>query len=249
MRGAVNCDVGETGAGARYCRKVSVHMRVICDFDGTITRQDTTDLVLEALAHPEWQALEDRWIAGVITAAECMREQIALIDASQAELDAVLDTAVLDPGFLHFVAWCRARHVPVSIVSDGADYFISRILRRHGLLDLPIVANRLFRRDGRWHLEQPWARVGCANGSGVCKCAAAGPWGEALEMTVFVGDGRSDFCVSAKPDLLFAKSSLADYAAARGQAFIPFDTFADVTATLGAIRGDLDAGFARAASA
>lgn len=224
-------------------------MRVICDFDGTITCRDTTDLVLEALARPEWRDFEDRWIAGEINAAECMREQIALIDASPAELDAVLDGAELDPAFVRFVAWCRARDVPVSIVSDGVDYFIARILRRHGLSKLPVVANRLFRRDGRWRLEQPWARVGCANGSGVCKCAVAGPWGRVLDMTVFVGDGRSDFCVSAKPDLLFAKSKLAEYAAARGQAFIPFETFADVTATLGAIRGDLDAGFARAASA
>lgn len=49
---------------------------------------------------------------------------------------------------------------------------------------------------------------------------------------VFVGDGRSDFCVSAKVDLPFAKHRLAEYAAARGTDYIPYETFADVTATL-----------------
>jgi len=33
-------------------------MRIICDFDGTITPQDTTDRVLEALADPAWRELE-----------------------------------------------------------------------------------------------------------------------------------------------------------------------------------------------
>lgn len=224
-------------------------MRVICDFDGTITCRDTTDLVLEALARPAWRDLEDQWVAGAITAAECMRGQIALIDASPAQLDSVLDSAALDPGFADFVAWCEARNIPVSIVSDGVDYFIARILRRHGLDRLPIVANRLSRRDGAWRLDQPWARAGCANGSGVCKCAAAGPWDQALDMTVFVGDGRSDFCVSARPDMLFAKASLADYAAARGREFAPFETFADVTATLSALLGERRDGHGRAAIA
>jgi 2-hydroxy-3-keto-5-methylthiopentenyl-1-phosphate phosphatase len=54
-------------------------MRIICDFDGTITEQDTTDRVLEALADPAWRKLEAQWVATEITASDCMRQQIALI--------------------------------------------------------------------------------------------------------------------------------------------------------------------------
>ena len=39
-------------------------MHVICDFDGTISRGDTTDLVLEHLADPAWR------IEVVVTAAQ-----------------------------------------------------------------------------------------------------------------------------------------------------------------------------------
>jgi 2-hydroxy-3-keto-5-methylthiopentenyl-1-phosphate phosphatase len=49
---------------------------------------------------------------------------------------------------------------------------------------------------------------------------------------VYIGDGRSDFCVSARADVLFAKDELAAYAAGRGQAHHPFSTFHDVTAVL-----------------
>jgi 2,3-diketo-5-methylthio-1-phosphopentane phosphatase len=223
-------------------------MRIICDFDGTITPQDTTDRVLEALADPDWRELETRWIAAEITASECMRQQIALIGGGQGELDAVLDGAALDPGFGEFVAWAERRGLPVEVVSDGVDYFITRILTRHGLAHLPVVANRLAGEPGAWRLEQPWTRKGCAAGSGVCKCDVTAPWADDRPTTVYVGDGRSDFCVSARADLLFAKGALADYAAARGQPFLPFETFHDVTRALARLTGDLPADLDRAAS-
>lgn len=208
-------------------------MHILCDFDGTISRGDTTDLVLAKLADPAWRGLEDDWVAGRITAAACMRAQVTLIGGSDADLDALLDTVELDPGFVAFVAWCAARRLPISIVSDGVDRFIRRILERHGMGHLPVFANRLVGAPGARVLEQPWSREGCAAGSGVCKCALAGAWSEPKwPMTVYVGDGRSDFCVSARADLLFAKAALADYAAARAQPFIPFETFDDVTTAL-----------------
>ena len=223
-------------------------MRIICDFDGTITPEDTTDRVLEALADPAWRRLEAQWVAAEITASECMRRQIALIGGDQGELDAVLDGAALDPGFHEFVAWAERRGLPVEVVSDGVDYFITRILARHGLGRLPVIANRLTGQPGAWRLEQPWTRAGCAAGSGVCKCNVTGPWTGYRPTTIYVGDGRSDFCVSGRVDLLFAKGALAAYAEARGQAFLPFETFHDVTSALARLTGELPADLDRAAS-
>lgn len=209
-------------------------MRIVCDFDGTITRRDTVDHVLEELADPAWRDVEARWVAGEITAAECMRQQVAMIDASDGKLDALLDTVELDPDFAAFAAWCQERAFPLSIVSDGVDHFIKRILARHGLEGIPITSNVLVWGE-TLALEQPWARAGCAAGSGVCKCAVADRDKQTL---VYVGDGRSDFCVSGRADILFAKASLADYAAARGQPFHPFETFADVTAAMARLTGE-----------
>lgn len=211
-------------------------MHVICDFDGTITRKDTTDCVLAALADPAWEAVEALWIEGKITAAECMRRQIAMIGGDDIALNAVLDAVELDPAFIGFVTWCEAEAIPVTVVSDGVDHFIHRILDRHGLGRLPVIANHLVGEAYLRRLEQPWMHAGCAAGSGVCKCAAAaGRVDQDATTMVFIGDGRSDFCVSARADILFAKDTLAEYAAARGQLHHAFDTFADVTQTLTAL--------------
>ena len=207
-------------------------MRIFCDFDGTIAKVDTTDLVLTRLADPAWEDLEGRWIRGEITAAECMRGQVALIGGDDAALDAVLDGVELAEGFAEFVAWCQANAVPLTVVSDGVDRFISRILSRHGLDHLPVVANRLAGEAGARTLEQPWSRAGCAAGSGVCKCQVAATDAPTDDFMVFIGDGRSDFCVSGRADLLFARDKLAAYARSRAVPHHIFSDFHTITTTL-----------------
>lgn len=209
-------------------------MHVFCDFDGTISTVDTTDRVLSRLAAPAWEELETDWRAGRIDAAVCMKRQVALIEGDDAALDAVLDAVELAEGFTDFVAWCATHGIPLAVVSDGVDYFIRRILGRHGVGNLPVVSNRLGGGAGARRLSQPHRREGCAAGAGVCKCeATAKRLGPGLRPSlVYIGDGRSDFCVSARADILFAKDELAAYAAGRGQAHHPFHTFHDVTAVL-----------------
>ncbi|WP_304165567.1 MtnX-like HAD-IB family phosphatase [Phenylobacterium aquaticum] len=213
-------------------------MQVFCDFDGTISVADSTDHVLRRLAAPAWEALEEDWVAGRIDAATCMRGQVALIGGSDAELDAVLDEVRLDPGFADFAAWCAQAEVPLTIVSDGVDRFIQAILTREGLAHLPVISNRLVGAAGGRGLEQPYRREGCGAGSGVCKCEATSRLTTPHQPVIYIGDGRSDFCVSGRADILFAKASLAEYAAGRARPYHSFRTFHDITTTLSALLGD-----------
>lgn len=209
-------------------------MRVFCDFDGTISRLDTTDLVLRHLGGEGWEELEADWVAGRITAAECMRRQIALIEGDEQALDNLLDTVPLDPGFVAFARWCASEGVPMAIVSDGVDRFIARILQRHGLDHIAVTANRLAGAPGARRLEQPYAQSACQAGSGVCKCAVTGLRGRGADspQTIFVGDGRSDFCVAGRADWVFARDKLAAHMGERGWFYTPFSSFHDVAAAL-----------------
>jgi 2,3-diketo-5-methylthio-1-phosphopentane phosphatase len=209
-------------------------MHLFCDFDGTISVQDATDYVLERLALPEWQTIQTDWEAGKIGSAECMQRQIALINGSKAELDAVLDEVQIDPSFAEFVQFCVAQKFPVTVTSDGVDYFIQRILARHSMQFLPVVSNRLSitEQDGKttYSLSSPYSAADCAPQSGMCKCRAVGLM--AHKTTVYVGDGRSDFCVANKPSIVFAKHKLAEYCTAHHIPFFAYESFADVTRTL-----------------
>ncbi len=200
-------------------------MQVFCDFDGTISLSDTTDVILSRFAAPEWELIEEEWKRGAIGSAECMRRQIALIDASREALDATLDTLPIDPTFPAFVRYCEQKNMPVVVISDGLDYFIHRILKRYDLDYLPVIANHLhMAADGSYAMTSPHGSADCSVSSGVCKCAKIG--GPAL--SVFIGDGRSDFCAAGTADLLFAKSTLATYCEQQSIAYTPYRSFSDI---------------------
>lgn len=174
---------------------------IICDFDGTITPFDVTDAILERFADTRWKHIEEEWEQGTITARACMARQVALIRAPQGELDAFLDTVPIDPAFPTFVERCRTAGRTLTIVSDGLDYAISRILKRHRLSEVPLKANHLAAiGTDAYTLEFPYGNDRCE--SGMCKCAIAESYPEVL----LIGDGKSDCCVAKKAAMTLAKS-------------------------------------------
>jgi 2-hydroxy-3-keto-5-methylthiopentenyl-1-phosphate phosphatase len=208
-------------------------MPVFCDFDGTISIQDATDFILARFADPEWQDIEEHWKQGAIGSAQCMQRQVALIRASRRQLDAALDEIEIDPSFPAFASYCRSQGIPLTVISDGVDYFIHRILARHRLPPLPVIANQLtihgHNGDKRYRLALPSSQATCESAAGMCKCNCLDA---ATGKRVYVGDGRSDFCVANKPELVFAKGSLAEFCARRSIAFLPYRQFDDVTQAL-----------------
>lgn len=214
---------------------------ILCDFDGTISLGDVTDALLSRFGRPGCDELETAWLAGEIGSRDCMRGQIALLDASLNEVNAVLDSIAIDPAFVEFAAVARQHGVPLQVVSDGLDYAIGRILSRHGLHDLPVFANRLEQRGERgWALHFPHSNPHCRKGSGHCKCAHAAQQQRHWARTLYVGDGASDFCVSGEVDLVLAKDKLVDYCRAQGIAHYPVSGFAAALALWPALLDALD---------
>lgn len=203
---------------------------ILCDFDGTISPEDTTDTLLASFALPGWETLEQQWLAGEIGSEECMSGQVALLDMTREALDNCLSGIRIDPAFKYFVALAQRCSVPLTIVSDGLDYAIQRILDRHGLGHLPLIANHLEQRsERRWGLSFPWRDTDCCHASGVCKCAVAQ---STKGRVLMVGDGRSDFCVSAQADHVLAKGSLIDECRRQGITHTVFHRFSDAVPLL-----------------
>lgn len=201
--------------------------RVLVDFDGTIAKVDTTDLLLERFAEPGWLAIEDEWKAGRIGSRECMIRQIDLVKATPSQYDDFVSSIEIDPGFSDFVAACTERELEVVVVSDGLDRTVGTILKRTGF-DLPFRANRLQTVGAdRWRLTFPYARGDCQVLSGNCKCQFA----DAVRgsVRVVVGDGRSDFCVAGRADLVLAKGALADRCRDSGLPHFAFTKFDEAT--------------------
>src|SRR5690606_24682110 len=97
---------------------------------------------------------------------------------------------------------------------------------------LPVVANRLLitEQAGRdsYALLSPYAASGCRAASGVCKCSVL----DGAVPRDNVSDGRSDFCVSDRPELIFAKKALAEHCRNQNIPFTAYESFLDVTRSL-----------------
>lgn len=186
---------------------------VLCDFDGTIALEDVTDSLLLRFGQPGWDVLEADWRAGRIGSRECMAGQVALLDCSRDELCDHLATVAIDSHFPTFVAAVQSLGWPLTVVSDGLDFAITEVLRRHGLAGLPVVANHLVAAgDRRWRLEFPHAQSDCLSRSGNCKCARArAPSLASGSAVLMIGDGASDFCVAGQADLTFARKRLLEH--------------------------------------
>ncbi len=210
---------------------------VVSDFDGTITQLDVTDQILAQLAHPSWRDVEREWALGTIGSRECLERQIALVEASAQELNAVIDTIDLDPHFSAFHRFTRRKHLPFYIASDGFDYVIRRLLKRNGLRGLFRNGSRLFasalRVEGRrLLLSFEYSKKPCVHGCATCKAALLRRLGEKRQPVVFIGDGMSDRFAVEAADVVFAKRQLLAYCREQGIACRAFETFKDIESGL-----------------
>jgi 2-hydroxy-3-keto-5-methylthiopentenyl-1-phosphate phosphatase len=197
---------------------------ILVDFDGTIVRDDATDLILERFALPEWRMIEDDWSAGRIGSRECLARQIDLVRATERDLADLIDGLEIDPAFSDFAALCQDAGFDIVIASDGLDRVIAAVLARFGF-DLPYVSNRLVNTGAdRWRVDFPNFDRACGPVSGTCKCAVSG---RATSPTLLIGDGHSDFCAATQAKWVLAKGQLAHHCRQSAIPHVPITGFAD----------------------
>ena len=208
------------------------------DFDGTITRRDVIDVILETYADERWQEIEKQWRAGRIGSRDCLRAQIALVRATQRELDGLIDSIQVDEGFALLLEICARHEIAAHIVSDGFDYCISRILRRpalrlDGLLrNVRVCSSHLEIDNHRWRTSFQFPLQPCAHGCATCKPAVMRLLNREGAPSLFVGDGLSDRYAAEAASLVFAKNGLAAHCRTKGIDYVPFDELDEVAAYL-----------------
>ena len=215
---------------------------VFSDFDGTITRLDVTDEILEQFADPSWHEVEEEWLQGKIGSRECFERQAALVRVTVKQLNALIDSIPLDPDFPAFFRYLKARELPFYIVSDSFDYVIRRVLKRVGADGELRNGRHLFStglelEGGRIRATFPHSDHGCKHGCATCKPAIIREVRKKRQTVIFIGDGLSDRFAVEAADVVFAKHELLAYCRERGVACRPFETFGDVQKDLAEMLG------------
>jgi 2-hydroxy-3-keto-5-methylthiopentenyl-1-phosphate phosphatase len=213
---------------------------IFSDFDGTIAQVDVTDVILSEFADPAWREVEEEWVQGRIGSRECLKRQMAMVDASAKQLDALIDAVPLDPHFAAFHALSRERGIPFCVVSDGFDYVIRRVLRNCGVDGELLNGSHLFSssmrvRGGSVEVDFPhWHKV-CAHGCATCKPEVMRRVRGGHRPVIFIGDGLSDRFAVEEADVVFARDKLLGFCREHHVACTAFETFAEIEQHLEAV--------------
>ncbi|MCW2928928.1 MAG: hypothetical protein JWM86_2896 [Thermoleophilia bacterium] len=217
-------------------------MLIICDFDGTVTAEDTNSALARRFAPDAYANVEGRLRSRELTLRQVLDAEFAPITVG---LDEVLDAALAIPfreGFDRLLDDAQRADWTFVLLSSGFAEIIRPMLAQAGVADrVELVANSIsLGPEGgaiTWrdlpvceHCGEPCKRHDVARlreqhaGSGT---------------VAFIGDGMSDRCGAETADRIFARDGLATYLDGEGVEYERWDDFDDVRAALGIDVGSL----------
>ena len=211
-----------------------MNLKLFIDFDGTISLEDIGDKLFRELGGEPSELLVRDYLEGKITARECFVGECKA--AGEVRLEAVweiLDKEEIDPTFGDFVRFCKSQRIEFFILSDGFDFYIDRILKRHGLKGLKFFANHLefhpIDGTGLFSLHPVFPYIDsecerCAN----CKRNHLLTLSSDEDLIGYIGDGYSDRCPSRYADMVFAKRDLVRYCRDENISYFEFQNFRDI---------------------
>jgi 2-hydroxy-3-keto-5-methylthiopentenyl-1-phosphate phosphatase len=197
-------------------------VRLVLDWDGTVTETDTLWLALDAFGDPEvFASVEGALTQGAISFREVMELEFATVTARIDEVVAFLGReARIRPGLAEL-----AREHDTIVLSSGFHELIEPLLAREGVA-VEVRANRLDPRPEGWRIawRDPEPCPVCGD---LCKRRSLPPGPVA-----YAGDGYSDRCAALAADLVFARDGLADWLAGEGVPFEPLDGLYELATAL-----------------
>ena len=201
-------------------------MRLVLDWDGTVTERDTLGLVVEWFGDGATYRRNGQLIGRSLTHDQALATSFATIRARLPEvIDRLLVTVRVRPGFRELVE----RHRPL-VISSGFHELIEPVLAREGL-EVELLANRVQARPDGWRVHFR-NRALCTACGEPCKRSSLPPGDVA-----YAGDGYSDRCAALAATRVFATGELAEWLEHQGGAYDRFADFHDVLVALEAKGG------------
>jgi 2-hydroxy-3-keto-5-methylthiopentenyl-1-phosphate phosphatase len=204
---------------------------VQCDFDGTVTEEDTSFFLLDAFAQGDWRRLLREYKEHKISVGEFNTKAFAMVKADKPTLLGTLKGKIkVRDGFHELVNYCRRRGFRLVIVSNGLDFYIEATLKDLGLENLEVhAAQASFHPEG---MEVQYV----------------GPDGKRLEdgfkeaytksflklgcTVIYIGNGDSDVAPAKCAHHVFATGELLAYCRENNLNYKPFENFIDVVSDI-----------------
>jgi len=206
---------------------------VFCDFDGTITTEETFVEMLKRFSPEPYEIVAQKVMDGRLSLREGVCRMVEAIPTERfPEMQAYISAQAPRAGFHEFLDFLNRRNIPFVVVSGGilnqVCTFLSpladQITGMHGAeLSLNDVYLKVYSPyDGPREL--------------VCKDKVLAEY--EFDESVVIGDGITDIGMAKIADLVFARDHLAHYLETLGIAFFHWNDFFDIAEHLERSWGD-----------
>ena len=217
-----------------------INPTVLCDFDDTSAIQNVADLVLTKSPKGVRKELKKDYRSGLIGLREYQEQSFFESEITEQQIHSIVSRdAILRGGFVELWQYCKTQSVPMAIVTHGLHTYVTPLLSKFGLENVPIygVETQFFDRGIDFFYK--YSSDTCF-AWGNCKCLVLEKYRTISNYIIYVGDGKSDFCPAKKADLVFAKDALYEHLKNEGISCIPFDNFEIVKTTLMKLLGEVE---------
>lgn len=196
---------------------------VFCDFDGTITEQETLEKVFNKFAPVIWQPVKKELVSGKITVQKAVSKTINSIGASCYDdiLEYTLNFSIR-PGFEALLGFLESRNVPMVILSGGIRGMVETRLgklinRMHAVFAADVDTSGQYLRtisayEGKTELVDKVRVMKLFN----------------TKENIAIGDGITDFNMARTADLVFARAELARFLNENKIPYTPWSDFFDI---------------------
>jgi len=191
----------------RMKEEKEVKSLVQCDFDGTITEEDVSFLILDAYTNGDWRQMFKDYKDGRITVGSFNKRAFAMVKENEEDLKKfVLERSRVRDGFKELLDCCRQKGFHFVIVSNGLEFYIKTILESLGAENIDVFAAKaVFNENG-------------------IEASYIGPDGKELQedfkkayminflkkgyRIIYIGNGASDVASAKLADYVFATSTM-----------------------------------------
>jgi 2-hydroxy-3-keto-5-methylthiopentenyl-1-phosphate phosphatase len=202
------------------------------DFDGTVTVEDVSFLLLDTYVGSAWREHLEEYNSGKIPVGAFNKRVFGMMQADRQTMTEMVLTSPrvkVRPGFRELIEYCAGKGYKIVIVSNGLRFYIEVILENLGVAGVNELEIYAARNDFY---------------PGGVKVTYIGPEGTELEAgfkeaytgmlikrgyrVIYMGNGDSDIYPSRLADYVFATDQLLKRCKAENLECIPFTDFFDV---------------------
>jgi len=176
---------------------------VFIDFDGTIIKEDSLDILFKFFAKDDWIKKDKLWEKGKIGSYENLQFAFSTFKITKEKLDFIISKLNVREGFFDFINFLEEKSIKYFIVSEGIDYIIKKVTN---ISSNNIISNKFI--NNKIVFQKNFSNCKYLDKCKKCAFCKVNFIKQFNNFKIYIGNGLSDRFAIKEVNLIFATSKL-----------------------------------------